>query len=219
LKNVYPVFLKNPESRTLIKRRYIGDEMTKLFEVYISDVEHMPKSLDLEACHWLNDNLQHFDAVIVPDFGNGFISPNMVERLAEKSRFLAVNTQVNSGNRGYHLINRYPRADFISLNEPELRMAACNRTGELNQLANNIAANLQANHLAVTRGKQGVLMVSQDNGQKYSVPALSTNVVDRIGAGDAFLSLAGLCLAGRLDADREPVDPVSLLKYIDTLLK
>ena len=72
----------------------------------------------------------------------------------------------------------------------------------------------------------------------HKVPALSTRVVDRIGAGDAFLSLAGLCAGKGLDAEvaafvgsvaaamdvqivcnREPIDPTALNKYISTLLK
>jgi sugar/nucleoside kinase (ribokinase family) len=63
-------------------------------------------------------------------------------------------------------------------------------------------------------------------------------VVDRIGAGDAFLSLAGLCAANGLGAEvaafvgsaaaaidvqivcnREPVSLVGLQKYVSTLLK
>jgi sugar/nucleoside kinase (ribokinase family) len=63
-------------------------------------------------------------------------------------------------------------------------------------------------------------------------------VVDRIGAGDAFLSVAALCmaaghppdtvaLAGSIAAaldvqivcNREPVDPVLFAKYATTLLK
>jgi len=72
----------------------------------------------------------------------------------------------------------------------------------------------------------------------HAIPALSGRVVDRIGAGDAFLSLAGLCLSAGIPADiaaffgsiagamnvqtvcnREPVDPVQFQKYLTTLLK
>jgi sugar/nucleoside kinase (ribokinase family) len=72
----------------------------------------------------------------------------------------------------------------------------------------------------------------------YKIPALSSKVVDRIGAGDAFLSVAGLCLGGGLAPEqalfagsaaaaldvqivcnREPVRSVALFKYITTLLK
>jgi sugar/nucleoside kinase (ribokinase family) len=71
-----------------------------------------------------------------------------------------------------------------------------------------------------------------------AVSALSTKVVDRIGAGDAFLSLAALCVGGGLPVDlaafvgstaaaidvqivcnRDPVTSAGLFRYITTLLK
>ena len=238
LRNVSPVFFKNPSARTLTKRRYIGDEMSKLFEVYFYDEDISSEDVNSEVCVWLNSHLEQFDAVIVPDFGNGFVTNDMVTKLTEKSRFLAVNTQVNSGNRGYHLITRYPHADFVSLNEPELRMAACDKSADLEVLARKIATQMGVEQLAVTRGKKGVLMIENSKRTRHDIPALSTSVVDRIGAGDAFLSLTSLCLVAGLGAEmsafvgsiagamdvqivcnREPVNPVSLVKYVDTLLK
>lgn len=50
----------------------------------------------------------------------GFITIDTITALDAKAEFLAVNTQVNSGNRGHHVIHRYPMADFVSLNEPGL---------------------------------------------------------------------------------------------------
>ena len=139
--------------------------------------------------------------VIVPDFGNGFISTNMIHNICERARFLAVNTQVNSGNRGYHSINRYPRADFVSLNGPELRIATHNRHDPIEALAKTLLEQLGAGHFAVTLGSEGALLLNQNPGATYKTPILSTQVRDRIGAGDTFLSLAGLCLGGGLDSD------------------
>jgi sugar/nucleoside kinase (ribokinase family) len=149
-----------------------------------------------------------------------------------------VNTQVNSGNRGFHVINRYSRADFVSLNEPELRLAAHNRHDPVEAVAEQVAERVGARFLAVTRGSRGVMMLDRENRMVHNIPALSTKVVDRIGAGDAFLSLSGLCLGGHLPANlaafvgsaaaaidvqivcnREPVDKTMLYKYVTTLLK
>jgi sugar/nucleoside kinase (ribokinase family) len=70
------------------------------------------------------------------------------------------------------------------------------------------------------------------------VPALATKVVDRIGAGDAFLSLAAVCHGAGVDPElasflgsvsaaldvqivgnSEPIDPIALHKYVVSLLK
>ena len=74
----------------------------KLFEVYFYNDQPSAEHIDPEVCSWLEKNTAQFDVVIVPDFGNGFISANMIQKLCDNARFLAVNTQVNSGNRGYH---------------------------------------------------------------------------------------------------------------------
>lgn len=117
-------------------------------------------------------------------------------------------------------------------------MAAHNRHDSLEVLAQQVGERAQARQLAVTRGTKGVMMFDRESKVFHKVPALSTKVVDRIGAGDAFLSLAGLCAAKGLNAEvaafvgsvaaamevqivcnREPVNPVDLNKYAATLLK
>jgi sugar/nucleoside kinase (ribokinase family) len=91
---------------------------------------------------------------------------------------------------------------------------------------------------AVTLGSEGAFLFESDRNVIHKIPVLSTKVLDRIGAGDTFLSLAGLCLgaglapevalfagsaAAALDVqvvcNRNPVIPVNLYKYIATLLK
>ena len=101
-----------------------------------------------------------------------------------------------------------------------------------------VAGKLEAKGFAVTRGTKGVVFLDSVEKVFYKVPALSSRVVDRIGAGDAFLSLASLCMARGLCSrlasfvgsvaaamdvqivcNREPIDPINLKKYISTLLK
>ena len=226
------------DAPTIVKRRYVDMDLLKLFEVYFYNDEPSSDAIDPDVCSWLGENTAKFDLVIVPDFGNGFISTNMIQKLCGHARFLAVNTQVNSGNRGYHSINRYPRADFVSLNGPELRIATHNRHDSYENLAKKLLEKIGARHFAVTLGSEGALLLNKDPEVTHKTPILSTKVLDRIGAGDTFLSLAGLCLGGGLAADvalfagsaaaaldvqvvcnREPTSPANLFKYIGTLLK
>ena len=151
---------------------------------------------------------------------------------------MCIRDRINSGNRGFHAINRYTRADFVSLNEPELRLAAHNRHDLLEEVCQNIASKLGAKGFAVTRGTKGVIFFDSETKAFNRVPALSSRVIDRVGAGDAFLSLAALCMAGGLGSEvanfvgsvaaamdvqivcnREPIDSINLKKYVSTLLK
>ena len=238
LQNVEPEFFYFRDAPTVTKRRFVESDLSKLFEVYFYKEDPILGEEERKVCQWLDKQVNSYDVVVVPDFGNGFITQNMIAVLDAKAKFLAVNTQINSGNRGYHVIHRYPRVDFASLNGPELRLAAHNRHDTLEVVSAEVGGRIQAKQLAVTLGTEGMMMFNRERGVFHKVPALSTRVVDRIGAGDAFLSLAGICLGGGLSPEvaafvgsaaaaidvqivcnREPISPTVLNKYITTLLK
>ncbi len=238
LRNVEPVFFFMEGAPTVTKRRFVDADLAKLFEVYFYREDPDLGKTEKQVCDWLNRHAGGYDVVVVPDFGNGFITTATIDALCNKAKYLAVNTQVNSGNRGFHVIHRYARADFASLNEPEVRLASHNRHEPIETVARNVGDRVKAKHFAVTRGTKGVILLDRQQGMVHTVPALSTKVVDRIGAGDAFLSLTGICLGGGLPSDvaafigsaaaaldvqivcnREPVNPTSLNKYVTTLLK
>jgi rfaE bifunctional protein kinase chain/domain/rfaE bifunctional protein nucleotidyltransferase chain/domain len=239
-KNVTPHLIRFNQAQTIVKQRFVdSDNLAKLFEVYYFEEEpQVSDPEEEEVCAWLQANLQRFDAVIVPDYGNGMITPRMVEKICAPGPFLAVNTQVNSGNRGYHVVTRYPRANFICLNEPELWLASHNRHDPTEKLARQIMAKLGAEYMAVTQGVKGLLAIDKKSAEPHHVPALASKVVDRVGAGDAFLALASICLASGLPpklasfvgaaaaaldvqfvGNRRTVEREALLQYISVLLK
>lgn len=236
--NVTPNFFYFHDAPTVTKRRFVDNDLSKFFEVYFYKETSTLSESEISICQWLEDHIGHYDAVVVPDFGNGFITPDIVSILSAKAKFLSVNTQINSGNRGYHVIHHYPNADFVSLNEPELRLAAHNRLDSLEALSKQIGDQIQVKQMATTRGTKGVMMFDRESKVFHKIPALSTKIVDRIGAGDAFLSLASICAAKDLGAEvsafvgsvaaaldvqivcnREPISPAVLNKYVSTLLK
>lgn len=232
-------FVKIPGTTTLIKKRYVlkdGTTLSKLFETY-SGYED---SLNASQTHHIIQHIEKlgnlYDLIIVCDFGNGFTNSSIINAIGNTSTFLAINTQTNSGNRGYNVITNYPRADFISLNEPELRLAANNKTGSLDGIASDICQFMHSSAISVTRGIKGVLCLS-DN-ETVEIPAFATTSVDRIGAGDSYLSLASLCFAkkapiavsgfiGSLAAamsvqmigNAEPINKGSLCKFITRIMK
>jgi sugar/nucleoside kinase (ribokinase family) len=100
-----------------------------------------------------------------------------------------------------------------------------------------ISKKLNCQKVIITRGHKGSLTYSKKEGF-VSIPVFSTEVVDRIGAGDAYFSVTAPCVAagkpmevvgfignatGALKVlivgNRSSVEPGSLYKYITTLLK
>ena len=236
--NISAYFAVQPKAPTIIKRRFIdGYSFNKLLEVYIMDDSGLPYEKNREVCDWLRDQLSGYDLVISADFGHGAISKDMVRTLTGKSRFLAVNTQANAGNRGLHTMTRYPRTDYLCVAEHELRLATRVQNGEVRPLMDQVAKQLGCAQFVVTRGRNGCA-VWDENGRFVKVPSFAQNVVDRVGAGDAFLAVTSLAsaqgtaneilgfignvvgsLAVGILGNKKSIDKLSVQKYIVSLLK
>jgi len=236
--NIKPKFFYREDIQTVVKRRFVEPSfMSKMFEVCHLDNDELPESLNQEFCNYLQANIDDYDLVLVADFGHGFIGQEIAEVLSERSRFLAVNTQTNSANVGFNLITKYPRADYICIDELEVRLACHDKLGKLEDLVVKTAKELRCDRLAITQGNQGSLVYATEDGF-FKIPALSEQVVDRIGAGDAFLCITSLCVADgnpmkmvgfignavgalkvRIVCNRASVEPLPLFKFITALLK
>lgn len=166
-----------------IKRRFVEEQyVTKLFSVYES--EHSPMG-------YTSLPFEDYDVVIVTDFGHGAVSDKTIEEMTSKAKFLAVNAQTNSANYGFNLITKYPRADYVVLDELEARLAAHDATSPIER----IIEKLGFQRMVVTLGPRG--SVGFHDGRFATAPAISEKIVDTMGAGDAFFCVtAPLAAAG-----------------------
>lgn len=192
--NITSKFIVRPDAPTTVKRRYLRKFLVqKLFEVSFFNDAPLPPELDQQVCQHLSDIVGNYDMVVVADFGQGFISPKAIDVLCRSGTFLAVNAQMNSINLGYHIITRYPRADYVCIDEDELRLALRDRYSPVEQLLRRLGTEMKSNMLTVTRGHHGSLTFQAKKGM-CAVPVLSREVVDTIGAGDAYLSVTAPCV-------------------------
>jgi rfaE bifunctional protein nucleotidyltransferase chain/domain len=236
--NVQPVFVCKSDSPTIVKRRYVEKYLvTKLLEIYDMNDEPLLEAEDGVFCSVLEATFPKVDLVIVADFGHGLISPRAIELLSRKAPFLAVNTQINAGNLGYHAISRYHRADYICIHEGEIRLDRRSRKGDLKTLVRDLAKRMHCPTVMVTRGKHGNQVYREKEGF-FECPSLAVRIVDRVGAGDAVLAITSLCAAARVPGDvigfignlagaqavgivgnSASVGRVGLLKTVESLLK
>ncbi|MDR3639964.1 MAG: PfkB family carbohydrate kinase [Humidesulfovibrio sp.] len=208
--NVRPVFAVQKDSPTVLKRRYVeGYTQNKLFEIYFMEDIGLDVEADAAFRATLEAALPNYDMVIVADFGHGAVSPATRKLLAQSAPFLALNAQANSGNRGFHTVTKYSRADYISIAEHEVRLEMRDMRGPMRPMIDHLAPRLSCSNFVVTRGKRGSLIRCK-SGQHIEVPAFARKIVDRVGAGDAFLSVTAM--AARLDA------PPELLCFIGNLV-
>lgn len=227
-----------PGAPTTRKRRFVDPSyMRKLFEVYFMDDEPLPGELQSQLDTTIAELAPQADVVIVTDFGHGLLAPSSIDVLTDAAPFLAVNTQSNSANLGYNLITKYRKADYVCIDAPEARLATSDRVSNIGDIAHRLQERVECPNIIITHGKHGCVTY-QRGGLVHTIPAFAGNVVDTVGAGDAFLSItAPLVAAGapahqvgfvgnvvgalkvEIVGHRRSVDKPSLVKAITGLLK
>ena len=122
---------------------------------------------------WNTSQMAHFDCVIMADFGHGALSAEDWERMGRATNFLAGMVQTNSLNYGHNLLTKMRRANYIVANRGE------------SALVPGFA--IPADIVATTKGPEGSSIYSAAEARFWKIPAISGDVIDRIGAGDAYL--------------------------------
>ena len=158
-----------------------------------------------------------YDAIIAADFGHGAITREEAKLISAWAPWLALMVQTNSLNHGFNRYDKYAKCNYLVMNELELRLSS--------------SALPSCPQKVVTRGERGSLV------DKCSVPAISGEVVDRMGSGDAYLAcsaplacleappeligLVGTVAAGLAvgKEGNEPVTRLELMRTLEALLK
>ena len=230
-------YVHKSNSPTILKTRFIDNyTKTKTLGVYDINDNLLNKYEEADFCSKLEECIDQYDVVTVVDYGHGLVTPKIVNLLEEKSNYLAVNTQLNSFNIGYHTISKYQKVNYVCVHEGELRHDYRNRTDTVKHLVKNLSNRIRSNVIVITQGNKGSLAFK--NSTFTQCPAYATKVVDRVGAGDTLLAITSLCFAANIPTDLTlfignlaaaemvasigtgtKLSKINLLKGIESLLK
>ena len=144
----------------------------------------------------LDEMLPKYDAVVVCDYGHGLLDSKALELIETKAKFLAVNCQTNSSNYGLNIITKYNRADTFVVDETELKLAFGQSSDENSVALKKLHDELNSTYSWVTLGANGALGVT--SAENSFMPAVTLQVKDTVGAGDAFYALAVLCAVKKI---------------------
>ncbi|MFC1559496.1 PfkB family carbohydrate kinase [Candidatus Margulisiibacteriota bacterium] len=236
--NIKPKFFYRADVPTTIKRRFVGAGANrKLFEVCYMEDSPISPAIERSILAYLKDKIKKYDLVIVSDFGHGLLTKGLIDYITRKSKCLALNVQTNSANAGFNFVTKYECADYVSIDEPEIRLAARDKHGGIKEIIKSMYKDMKYSNLMVTRGPQGSMLIGESK-NIHETPAFATKVIDTIGAGDAFFAFTAPLMAKGVPQDltsfignavgalavqivcnRNPVEVVDLLKYITRLLK
>ena len=178
-----------------------GVELNKLFSVNYINQGEISESTEEKILDSLASIIQDFDLVLVMDFGHGLMTPKIRELVQDKALFLSLNCQTNSYNYGYNIINRqYSRADSFSLDESEIKLSCGIKKPDFTQELAKLKSVLGAKCSWLTRGSVETIGIGTDE-QESRCPPFEKEVIDPVGAGDAFCTIASLAAAKGLPID------------------
>lgn len=207
--------LRRPDFTTVVKQRFVesgkrSSEISKLFALNILDAEHPGAETEEAICRSLGAIMKNYDLVVLADFGHGLMLDRVRDLVQDRAPLLALNCQTNSYNHGFNLINRqYRRADFVSLDEQEIMLGCGQRRPDYQRELTGLATRFGCRQAWLTRGASESIGFNAADAAYAHMSPLETQVVDTVGAGDAFY--AGVALAGACNL------PIDLATFIGQL--
>jgi hypothetical protein len=190
------------------KTRFVDQDFNrKLFEVYDKRDLELHPVLRCQFEEGLSRETEKADVVIVTDFGHGLFGPTPRRLFEGTGHFLALNAQSNAGNMGFNPVTKWSRADFVSIDEPEARLATAMRDEPMIDVIETLCKHFNGGNiypgnpkLLITHGKQGSYWYNGPSTCGHS-EALSAGGIDTIGAGDAVLAVTAPLVAAGLDME------------------
>lgn len=236
--NIKTKFFYRNDGPTIVKKRYFNQYLNqKLFEINFLNTQYINGDLESSITEYIKSQIPFYDFVLIADFGHGFITNNIIKGIEADSRKIIVNTQTNAANAGFNMVTKYSNPFYVCLDEPEVRIAAQERYGNIENVAIKVKSSINADYLIVTLGKKGSIGINKENGINRT-PIFSTKTIDTVGAGDAFFAFTAPCFARGLPLDlvsfvgnaagaiavqivgnKKAVEKYELLEFIHALLK
>ena len=238
-KNITLETIGNTKLKTIKKTRFVENSNNhKIFGLDEMSDSPLGKSDENNFKRKLKKHLKYFDLVIVTDYGHGFISKSTANFICKNSKFLSVCTQINASNSSYHTIENYKNLENLIFNERELRHELRDRSSSIEKLMNILTKKNKIKNLIITQGSDGSKLYSHSTNKFFSSPAYAIEVKDKVGAGDAMLSIISLCLKSKMDknlslfissicaaqnvsnfGNKIPIKKMEILKSIENILK
>lgn len=201
-KNIIKHFVNNNKEQynSIVKKRFI-DQISnyKMFGSYIIP-NKSSKNLNLKLISKIKSKIKNSDIIIVSDYNHNFLDKKSAEYLSRINSFKAVNTQLNSSNMNLHSLQNYKNIDLVVINETELRLEFGEEDSNLKLLALKKIKKSKIKNLIITQGKNGATLFRKNHALVHC-PAFVEKSVDKVGAGDAMLSLCALAIKQNLSPE------------------
>jgi D-beta-D-heptose 7-phosphate kinase / D-beta-D-heptose 1-phosphate adenosyltransferase len=186
-------WLKDDASRpTTIKTRVVArnQQLLRIDEEHVSSIS---REVEASVLADIKPVLAQVKAVIISDYGKGFVTPDLLQNLIFMAR--AENVPIFVDPKGTDF-SKYKGATFITPNEREASLASgieINNEESLVRAARVLIDQSDAEGIVITRGKKGSTLVTANKFIHF--PVRPIEIVDVTGAGDTVIATLALAMA------------------------
>ena len=238
-KNVSFEYIRKKNSPTILKRRFLDNvSNNKVFGVYTINDDILTKKEEKIFYNKLKRLIPKYDLIVVSDYGHGLVSNKSASLISKLSKYLALNAQVNAANIGYHSMRNYKNVDCVIINEKEIRHELRDKNGTISFLIKKLSQEQNIKNLVVTQGTSGSTLYNKKDKKFIVCDAYAKTALDKVGAGDAMLSIIALCLkcgfreelsllmaslaaaqSVKTMGNKETINKTKILKSLENILK
>ena len=135
--------------------------------------------------------------MVVADYGHGFIDYDISKYIQKYSKNLSVNCQTNSMNFGFNLItDKYQKCNNFVVDQKEISLAMRDKKLSNTSILKLLKNKLKSDTAFLTVGNKYSIGMSKKEINK--IPPINKNLVDTIGAGDAYFSINSILNLSKL---------------------
>ncbi len=200
LDGVGAVMLADPGRPTTVKTRYFSGAQQLLRADRESDAA-IPDALADRIFDHAETALAGAGALVLSDYGKGTLGEALTARLIAAAQAAGRAVIVDPKGDDY---SRYRGATLVTPNRRELAVASAMSTGNDEQVAaaaRHIIETCGIAGVLVTRGADGMTLVTADGAEAHHLPSEAREVFDVSGAGDTVVAAIAAALGAGLELD------------------
>jgi rfaE bifunctional protein kinase chain/domain len=180
--------------RTVLKERVVSDRQ-QLVRIDYESCHGISREIEAQILESFKALLREVDGVIVEDYAKGSLTESLMKSFFDaaraKNKMIAVDPNLKTPAAFYH------GATILTPNTKEaehLSGVKIRDEKSLLEAGATILRSTSAQHVVVTRGKDGMAIFSRDTEVVRMIPTYAKDVYDVSGAGDTVISVLMLAL-------------------------
>lgn len=201
------LIIKDSSRCTSVKNRFIGQNNIQMFRLDEEITDKISDNTNKKMQELLEKNINKYDIIVISDYNKGLLSIENTKDIINIANKNNIKTLIDIKEPRYE---KYKNAYLIKPNLDELsqitQMPVTN-DDEIIKAAKVLRENTNCEYVLVTKGKDGMTIVSKDDFK--NIKCKSREVYDVTGAGDTVISY----LATALSNDINLIDSIQIANY------